>query len=538
MVELSQHDAGILLLIGAVNLVNLMLIRFSSRAKELAIRQSMGASRLQIAAQVTTETVLLTITGGLCGLAVGAAGIRLLAWLGADQLALGASISFNGALAALAIAASVLLGIATALPIASFNLRRNHAGTLQSGSRTGTTTASAHGLRHVFIVAQICLAFVLLSGAGLLGLSLRKAMDQPTGTRTDHVLIGQFGLPWKSYHDGSSFLGFVDPLLELAGRQPGVVAVGGTTGIPLSGIPNDNAITAVGYTPRPGESLTSHPIYGVFGDYFSAIGIPLIEGRYLGNADNHRPERVVVVDEVFARRYWPHESAIGNQICFYPRKPDDSNVYTVVGVVGAIKQKDLTEAAGAGSVYFPFLQFFSRDYYLVARTNIPPEMLAEPLRRIVRQVDPNIPLNDIKSMDTLVDDSLMTRRSPALLTGAFAAVALLLAAVGTYGVLSFAVAQRTREIGIRMALGALPQQVLLGFLGIGVRLLIGGVALGAVGALVADRAMKTVLYGMAGFPWALLGATFGVMAVVVFLASYIPARRAAKVDPMVALRCE
>jgi len=206
--------------------------------------------------------------------------------------------------------------------------------------------------------------------------------------------------------------------------------------------------------------------------------------------------------------------------------------------VGAIKQKDLTETAGTGSVYFPFIQTFSRDYYLVTRTNMQPELMAEPLRRIVRQVDSNIPLNNIKTMDTLVDDSLMTRRSPALLTGIFAAVALLLAAVGTYGVLSFAVSQRTREIGIRMALGALPQQVLSAFLGIGARLLMIGAVLGVAGALLAERAMKTVLYGMAGFPWELLAVTSVLMAIVVFLASYIPARRAARVDPMVALRCE
>ena len=537
-VLLLQAGALSLLLIGAVNLVNLLLIRFSSRAKELAIRQSLGATRVQIASQIATESILLTMMGGICGLGVGAAGIRLLTRLGADQLPLGATITFNFALATLAILGSVLLGMVIALPILSFNLGRNQASALQSESRTGTTSSSAQRLRHVFIVAQICLAFVLLSGAGMLGLSLKKAMDQSIGSRTDHVLIGQFGLPWKGYHDGPSFVGFVDHLMEIAAKQPGVMAVGGTTGVPLGGSPNDDAITAVGYTPRPEESLTGHPTYGVFGDYFEAMGIPLLEGRYLNNADNHRPQRVVVVDQVFARRYWPNSSAIGHQIYSYPRKPDDSNVFTVVGVVGAIKQKDLTENAGTGSVYFPFIQTFSRDYYLVARTQMPPGLLAEPLRRIVRQVDPNIPLNDVKSMDALVDDSLMTRRSPALLTGIFAGVALLLAAVGTYGVLSFAVSQRTREIGIRMALGALPQQVLSGFLGTGARLLIIGVALGMAGTLMAERAMKTVLYGVAGFPWALLASAFALMATVVLLASYLPARRAAKVDPMMALRCE
>ncbi len=538
MVLLLQAGALFLLLMGGVNLVNLLLIRSSARVKELAIRQSMGASRRRVVAQVMTETLLLSLLGGVCGLAVGAGGIRLLMVLGADQLPLGATIAFDGRLAAVALAGSVVIGILIALPIAWASLRGLPAKALQSESRSGTTGRSAHRLRHAFIVAQIALAFVLLSGAGLLGLSLKRVMALSPGFRTDHVLTGQFGLPWKTYHDGPSFLVFTDRLIENASHQPGITAVGGITGVPLTGDHGGDVITAVEYNAASGESLISHKDYGVFGDYFTAMGIPLRAGRYLTNADNHTNERVAVVDEIFARRYWPHGDAIGQRIFYYPRKPDDSNVYTVVGVVGTVKQIELTEANGTGAVYFPYIQMFNRDYFLVARTKMPPEMLADTLRRVVRQTDPDIPLSDIRSMETRIDDSLMTRRSPALLTGIFAAVALLLAAVGTYGVLSFAVLQRNREIGIRMALGALPQRVLGGFLAIGAQLLLIGVALGVVGALAAHRAMQSVLFGVGHTQAGVLAATSGVLMLVVLLACYIPARRAAKVDPMVALRCE
>jgi predicted permease len=535
---LLQAGALFLLLIGAVNLVNLLLIRASGRARELAIRQSMGASWRHIVRQVTTETVLLNAIGGLFGLVVGAAGIRFVEALGADQLPLGANIAFDGSLAAFAISGSVFLGLVVAAPIAWFNLRGHLATALHSESRSGTTNRSAQRLRHGFIVAQITLAFILLSGAGLLGLSLKHVMAVAPGFRVDHVLTGEFSLPWNSYHDGQSFLGFTDKLVENASHQPGVSFVGGSIGVPLSGEHGRDALTAVGYNPAPGESLVLHPTYGVFGDYFAAMGIPLRAGRYLTNADNHRPERTCVVDEIFARRYWPQGNAIGQQIYSIPRKLDDSNVYTVVGVVGAVKQSDLAENQTVGVVYFPYIFTFNRSYFLVARTSLPPQLLADTLRKVVRQTDPDIPLTDVSSMESRIDESLITRRSPALLTGIFAIVALLLAAIGTYGVLSYVVTQRHREIGVRMALGALPQQVLAHFLGLGARLLIVGVALGVLGSWASGRAIKSVLFGVGTFQLGVLAATIGVMMLVVLLACFIPARRAAKVDPMVALRYE
>src|SRR5437762_7194302 len=338
---LMQAGVFFLLLIGAVNLVNLLLIRASGRAKEMAIRRSMGASRAHVVRQVMIETVLLTFVGGLLGLVVGTWGIRLLEVLGADRLPLGAHIAFDGWLALIGLAGAGVLGIGIAVPIAWFNLNTHLANALQSESRTGTVSRAAQRLRHGFIVAQIALAFVLLAGAALLGLSLKKVMAVSPGFRADHVLTGEVTVPF-SYNARP----FLDRLLEAIGRQPGVAAAGAITNVPLSGESGKSAVTPEGYIPPAGESLHGHYLYQVTGDYFTALGIPLREGRFLTSADSHRADRVCVVDEDFARRYWPRGrggGALGQRV-FQGNDSDDAELFTIVGVVGAVKQAELTES--------------------------------------------------------------------------------------------------------------------------------------------------------------------------------------------------
>ena len=346
---LMQAGVFFLLLIGAVNLVNLLLIRASGRAKEMAIRRSMGASRAHVVRQVMIETVLLTFVGGLLGLAVGAWGIRLLEVLGADRLPLGAHIAFDGWLALIGLVGAVILGIVIAVPIAWFNLSSHLAHALQSESRTGTVSRAAQRLRHGFIVAQIALAFVLLAGAALLGLSLKKVMAVSPGFRADHVLTGEVTVPFR--YNARPFL---DRLLEAIGQQPGVAAAGAITNVPLSGESGKSAVTPKGYVPPAGESLHGHYLYQVTGDYFTALGIPLREGRFLTSADSHRADRVCVVDEDFARRYWPNGGALGQRV-FQGSDSDDAKLFTIVGVVGAVKQAELTEPQGQGAVYLPFM---------------------------------------------------------------------------------------------------------------------------------------------------------------------------------------
>jgi predicted permease len=531
---LLQAGVLFLLLIGGVNLVNLLLVRASGRTRELAIKQSMGASRWQVVSEVMVETVLLTLVGGGFGLAVGAGGIRFLAVLGADRLPLGAHIAFDARVAGITLLGALGMGTAIALPIAWFNLRGQLAGTMQSESRGSTAGRAAQRLRHSFIVAQIALAFVLLAGAGLLAQSLERAMAVSPGFRPDHTLTGQITLPGKNYPDDSARVAFTDRLLEAIGHQPGVSAVGVLTNVPFSGVNNKTGITVKGHVLQPGESIHGHYAYGVAGDTFAAFGIPLREGRFLTAADSHRQERVCVVDEDFARRYWPRGGAIGQRL-FRGGEASEAETSTIVGVVGAVKQADLAEAGAQGAVYFPYNRLADSHVFVVTRMSLAAESFGATLRKIVREIDRELPVDDLRPMEVRISDSLVARRSPALLTGIFAGVALLLAAIGTYGVLSYAVARRRREIGLRMALGALPGQIRGQFLSLGLRLLAAGTLLGVLGAWMAGRAMRGILFGVPTLHVATLVGTTVILSGVSLFACLLPSDRAARISPMEAL---
>ncbi|HEY7058825.1 MAG TPA: FtsX-like permease family protein, partial [Vicinamibacterales bacterium] len=532
---LIQVGVLFLLLIGIVNLVNLLLIRASARLRELAIRQAMGASRRHVASSVMVETSVLTAMGAALGLAVGAVGIRLLLALGADRLPLGAQIAFDGRLALVALAAAFALGVAIATPIAWYNLRTNVSTALYTESRSGTLSRAAQRLRHGFVVAQIALAFVVLADAGLLALSLKQVMAVSPGFRTDHVSSGRISPPYSRYPNDKVRLDLIDRMLEAIHRQPGVITAGVTSNVPLSGNTVKSAATVKGYSPPAGVPPHGHYSYSVTGDYFGAAGIPLREGRLFTPDDARRPERVCIVDEDFARRYWPGRTAIGQRLFMGASQDTDDKAFTVVGVVGAVKQAGLADQEQQGAVYYTFRYRGADEMFLVARTALPPDEFAATLRRIVRQIDPELPLSDVQSMDTRVAESLVTRRSPAVLAGLFAAVALLLTAIGTYGVLSYAVAQRRREIGLRIALGARPDQVRAQFVGLGLRLLAAGGTLGLAAAWLTGRAMQTMLFRVPPLPWAILVGTTVIMLVVSLAASLWPSYRATRISPMQAL---
>jgi predicted permease len=534
---LLQMGALLLLLIGGANLTNLLLIRAGGRAHEWNIRRSLGAGRRDVARQVVVETLLLASMGGLTGLVIGAGGLRLLG-LGLAELPLGGTARLDARVVLVGLAAAFAAGGLMALPVIRFATRGGLT-TPKAGGRTDTATRATERLRHALIVAQIALAFVLLAGAGLLALSLERVMTISPGFSPDHVLTGRVTLPHETYPDDSARAALAARAVDAIAHEPGVMAAGLSTDVPVNGPSEDNAMTVVGYVPPSGVSPILHNRYGVTGGYFAAMGIPLRQGRFLSSADSARRLRVCVVDEAFARHYWPAGAAVGQRVFDGPlQKRTPSDAFTVVGVVGSVPQSDLTDSRSTGGIYFPFWYDAQPAFFLALRTAQRPESFDPALQRIVRGLDPDLVVDDVRSMDVRIDNSLAPRRSPALLAGLFAMIALLLAAIGTYGTVSFAVALRRREIGVRVALGARPEQIARQFLSLGMRLLIAGTLIGASGAWLAGYAMQRILFDVPHVPAAILVGTAGVMATVALAASLLPSNRAARLEPTEALALE
>lgn len=532
---LLQGGVLLLLLIGVVNLVNLLLVRANARVKEIAVRQALGASRRNIVTDVAVETTLLCLAGGLLGLVVAAGGIHLVTALAANRLPLGMYVGFDARLAAVALAAAVGLGIAIAAPIAWFNLRLHLANALQSGGRGQTAGHAAQTLRHGFMMAQIALGFVLLAGAGLLGLSLKRAMNVSPGFMPDHVITGQISMVGNKYPSALAGLAFTERLVSELRHQPGVLAAGVADNIPFSGHNGKSAATVKGYVLPRGESLRGHYSYGVGGEYFQAMGLSLGAGRFLAGADSRRGVRTCVVDEDFARHYWPHSSAIGHLLFQGSDSGPDSEAFRVVGVVGSVKQAGLTDDAAQGAVYYPYIYRPDNNIFVIVRGSIRSQSLALTMQRVMRQIDPELAVSGLQSMDERITASLTARRSPALLGGIFSAIALLLIAIGTYGLLSCAVAQRSGEIAVRIALGARPGQIRKQFFCFALRLIAGGLTLGLAGAWLTGQAMQAVLFHVPAHSPAILAGSVVVIAAVSLAACLLPAHRAARISPVQAL---
>jgi predicted permease len=426
------------------------------------------------------------------------------------------------------------MGVALALPAAWFYLR--HSGTaIRPETRGATSGRTARTLRETFVVAQIALAFVLLAGAGLLGLSLQRVMAVSPGFQSDHVLTGQISLIGDKYPAPSTGLVFSERLVEELSQQPGVLSAGIVNNVPFSGSSGKSAAKVIGHVLRPGESPHGHYSYGVGGDYFRAMGFSLREGRFLTGADSRRRERVCVVDEDFAHYYWPGRSALGQRLFQGSEAGPEAEAFTVVGVVRSIKQAGLTEESGQGAIYYPYIYRADNNIFVATRGSVRPESLRMALERVVRSIDPELAINDVRSMDDRIADSLIARRSPALLAGLFSAIALLLTGIGTYGVLSYAVSQRRREIGVRMALGAQPGRIRAEFLTLTGRLFLGGAVLGGFGAWLTGKVMQDVLFHVPALSVWALGSAAVIMALVSLFACLLPAQRAARISPMQAL---
>jgi putative ABC transport system permease protein len=524
---------AVLLLIACVNIAGLMLVRGQARARELGIRMALGASRIRVVRQLLTESCVLAAAGGILGVALGEAFLRALVSLMPDDtprwVRFDMDIRFVLFSIAVIGASTILFSLAPAVDA----LRVNAQGSLRETGRT-TLSRGRRGMLGALVIGEIALAIMLLVGSGLLVQAFRKVLAVDPGFRPQGVLTWALDLPDGKYKDGPSRDAFYHELIARVRNVPGVERVSAADLVPLGGHTGNffegEAVRALGQNEKRPVVLTVTAMAG----YFGTMGLTFLGGRDFEEREvREKSPLLAVVNETFAKGLWPGQSALGKRIRFV----GDSHWLQVIGVVRDTAHYGL-DGERRPEVFLPYALFTRAAMTMVVRGAIDPHALVAPMRETLRQLDRDLPMFQIQTMTERLDRSLWSRRAYSWLFGAFAVVALLLAAAGVYGVISFVVSRRTREIGIRMALGARPGQVMRGVLSDGMLLVGAGAALGLAAAYFAAQMLQTVLFGVSPRDLLTYAAVAAVVALVGAVANYVPARRAARVDPNQALRFE
>jgi putative ABC transport system permease protein len=526
---------GFVLLIACANVANLLLARTSARQKEVAIRTALGASRLRLVRQLLTESIMLAVMGGGLGLLIAYWGIDLLIALSPSDVPRLGEIGLHGPVFAWTLLVSLLTGMLFGLAPALQASKPDLNEALKESGGRGTGGLKTSRLRSLLVVSEVALALVLLISAGLMIRSLLALQRTNPGFETKNLLTMNISLPRQKYRESKQSILFFDQLIERIRGVPGVQAVGGCDPLPLSGSDGTTGFVVEG---GPSLALAERPEVGsrtVTPDYFRAMGIPLVKGRALTEADREDRPRALLINEALARKYFPGEDVIGKRLGF--GEPEKQVWWEVVGVVGNVRHKRLDREAKP-EVYFPYQQQPHNFLSLVVRTAQDPAAMAGAVRSQVLSLDPDQPVFDIKTMDERLSNTVSQSRFITLLLAAFSGLALCLSAVGVYGVMAYTVAQRTHEIGIRVALGAQSGDVLRLVLAQGMKLTLIGVGLGLGAALLLTRVMASLLYGVTATDPLTFIAVAALLSAVALLACFIPARRALKVDPIVALRYE
>jgi predicted permease len=529
---------ALVLLIACANVANLMLARASARSKEVSVRAALGASRLRLLRQLLTESVVLGCAGGLLGLLLAYGGIHLITAYTPAKVAGNifqlVTIGINSSVLLYTLAVSVLTGVVFGLAPALAGSKSDLNQVLKESGESLAFSLRRNLLPGVLVVAEVSLSLVLLIGAGLLMKSFYRLWAVDPGFRSDHVLAFAVELPDSKYPQGTQQAAFFERLLDRLQVLPGVTAAGLCNSLPLSG--RQRMMIGVQFEGRPvrPDQVQSVPSISVSADYFRALGIPVIRGRAFTERDDANAPKVVILNQEMAREFFPGENPIGKRMVM----GQGANAFaSVVGVVGDVKNRGL-DAQAQAAFFVPLSQSPDSTMEVALLTAVEPASMATAVRNAVAAIDPEQPVSDISTMDERLAASVAPRRFNLLLLASFALLAMLLASVGIYGVVSYAAVQRTHEVGVRMALGAQRRDVLRLIVVQGMVLLLTGIGVGLVGAFLLTRFLAALLYGVRPTDSATFAAVSLLLAVVAIVACYIPARRATKVDPMVALRYE
>jgi predicted permease len=535
LLVLSLATAAVLL-IACANIAGLLLARAATRRRELAVRAALGASRFRIARQLVIESLLVALLGVGPGILVAVYGLALLEPLVPQGLALASPPEIDAKALACAVATGLVTGLLFGLAPALRAAFADGSDALKLG-RSATALARGRG-RAVLVTAEVAVTLVLLVAGGLLLQTLYQLRYADLGFRPDSLLSFRTKLPEPKYEAPEKRWAFYAGVLDRVGRLPGVVSAGYTTSVPLEWKGGTSGFRIEGVEPRPGESYDATHRQ-VSRDYLQTMGIPLRHGRFFEATDDARAQPAVIVNQAMARRYWGQDDVVGKRIRI--GRGDEAPWRTIVGVVGDVRQMGL-DAPVKPEMYLPLEQVPGQPWFtprdLVVRTKAGAGGLVDAVRRAVGDVDPDQPVSNIRAMDEILDEEVASRRLGALLVGIFAALAFVLAGIGIYGLLSFYVAERTAEIGVRLALGATRRDVFAFVVrrGMGPALL--GIVLGAAGAFAAGRVLAKLLYGVGGADARTFAAAAALLALLALLACWLPARRAMSVDPLVALRAE
>jgi predicted permease len=529
VILILQGAVALVLLIGCFNVANLQLARSISRWREMALRAALGAERVRLVRQLLTESLVLSCLGGVAGLLLGYGGLRYLKLALPANLKLLPSVQIDYPVLAVTSAAAVLVGILTALAPALAASKADLTAALKEGSDRTTGSGGQHRLRGIFVVAEIALAIVLLTGSGLLIRSFLRLTSSELGFRPVGVLTLRISMPYKFGSSSEPETKFLSQLLERAQGMHGVDVAAIGDGLPLGGVSGFAGVAIEGQPPPPPGGRPSIPMTSVSPDYFRALGISLVRGRAITDADRENSPPVVVVNQAFASRFFPGRHAIGERVSL-GRGPS----HQIVGIVGNMRQQRL-RVLDEPRIYVSYRQFGDPEQMLILKSSTP-RALAADATKMVHAVDPTVPVDDVATMDERVAESLSSDRTNMLLMGIFAALGLVQAAVGIFSVIAYMVGRRSHEIAIRMALGAQPREAFGPVFRQGMVLTVAGVGVGLVGSIVATRALRQLLYSVTPGDPLTLSAVVALLSMVAMMACYIPARRAARLDPVVTLR--